>query len=241
MAHTKNKLISDIILQLTQGSPSDDLALEEAQVAYWIEYHLHDLIRREIIDYRKKGQAIPPIYIRRDISLDLLEESVADVSSEHQRLYVELEEDVLDLPRDGGIIRILDYDRNLIHVTTVEDLEDLRKLRFAKPSPENVVAYREGKKLFIEGFNTADIDFNPVMVSYIPKQDILGMADDAEVLISDQLVPVLIDVCVQRGKLQMYGTQPDKENDGTDTKQTVYHTAIQNPTRETAQPPQPEQ
>jgi hypothetical protein len=233
---TKEQLISDIILQLTQGNPSDDIAVEEDQVAFWLQYHLHDLIRREIIDYRKKGQQIPPIYIRRDVALALGEEAIADVADANQRLYVELEEDVLDLPRDGGVIRVLDYDRNLIHMTAAEDLEDLRNSRFAKPSIDNVIGYREGKKIFIEGFNTADIDFNPLMVSYIPKQDVIAMADDDEVLVSDQLVPVLIDLCVQRGKLQMYGTVPDQANDGTDAKQPVYHTSIQNPTKQDAQP-----
>lgn len=232
MAHTKEKLVSDIILQLTQGSPSDDLALEEEQVVYWIDYYLNDLIRREIIDYQRKGQMIPPIYIRRDVALELQEENVADVDDVHQRIYTELPEEVLDLPRDSGVVRVLDYDRNLIHKTSIDELEYLRNLRFSKPSPENVVYYREGKKIFVEGFNSADIEFNPVMASYVPKQDVLSLDDDDEVLISDQLVPILIDLCVQRGKLELYGTQADQNNDGTDNKQIQYHTAIQNPAKQ---------
>jgi hypothetical protein len=229
---TKEKLIGDIILQLTQGNPSDDLSLEQEQVAYWIEYYLHDMIRREIVDYQKKGHQIPPIYIRRDVALTLTEENITDVAAIKQRFYLELEEEIIDLPRDGGIIRILDYDRNLVRMTSVEDIDDLRNLRFAKPSPENLVAYREGKdKIFVEGLNTADVDFNPFMCSYIPKQDILSLADDAEILITDQLVPILIDLCVQRGKLELYGSQPDAANDGVDTKQVQYHTAITNPVK----------
>lgn len=230
--HTKEKLIGDIILQLTQGSPSDDLQLEESQVAYWIEYTLHDLIRKEIVEELSKGNMIPPIYVRRDVALTLTEENITNVDSEHQRMYVDLPEKVLDLPRDAGIVRVLDYDRNLIHKTSVEELEYLRNLRFAKPSLNNVVYYREGaasNRIFIEGFNTADIDFNPIMVSYVPRQDILALADSGEVLISDRLVPILIDLCVQRGKLELYGTQVDQENDGVDNKQVQYHTAIQNP------------
>lgn len=238
--HTKEKLIGDILLQLTQGSPSDDLALEEEQVAYWIQYYLHDLIRREILDYQRKGQMIPPIYIRRDIALELQEEDVDDVADVKQRIYVELEDDVLDLPRDGGIVRVLDYDRNLIQKTSVEELEHLRHLRFAKPSLENILYYREGKKIFIEGFNTADIDFNPIMVSHIPKQDVLALDDDDEILITDQLVPILIDLCVQRGKLELYGSEPDKANDGIDNKNIQYHTAITNPAKEQSTP-QPEE
>lgn len=237
--HTKERLISDIILQLTQGSPSDDLALEEEQVAYWLQYYLHDLIRREILDYQRKGQMIPPVYIRRDIALKLKEESVTDVDAVKQRIYAELVDDVLDLPRDGGIIRVLDYDRNLIQKTSVEELEHLRNLRFAKPSLNNILYYREGKKIFIEGFNTADISFNPVMVSFIPKQDVLALADNGEILITDQLVPILIDLCVQRGKLELYGSETDKANDGIDNKEIKYHTAIQNPVK--GEEPQPQE
>lgn len=241
MAQTKEKLIGDIILQLTQSSPSDDLALEEEQVAYWIQYYLHDLIRREILDYQNKGQMIPPIYIQRDVALELQEEAITDVDDVKQRLYVELVDDVLDLPRDGGIVRVLDYDRNLIQKTSVEELEHLRHLRFAKPSLDNILYYREGKKIFIEGFNTADISFNPVMVSFIPKQDVLALADNGEILITDQLVPILIDLCVQRGKLELYGSEADKANDGIDNKNIQYHTAITNPARGEQSTPQPEE
>jgi hypothetical protein len=238
MAQTKEKLISDIILKITQSNPSDDLALEEDQVAYWISLHLNDLIRREIIEEQKKGNMIPPIYIRRDVVIEPQEESITNVSAFNQRIYIELPEEVVDLPRDGGIVRLLDYDRNLIHKTSVEQLEDLRNLHFAKPSPENPVYYREGKtnnKIFIEGFNTADIDFNPFMCSYIPKQDIISMADGDEVLITDQLVPILRDLCVQEGKEELYGSEPDKENDGVDNKKIQYHTAIQNPVNQDQQ------
>lgn len=233
---TKEKLIGDIILQLTQANPSDDLQLEEEQVAYWIEYYLHDLIRREIVDAKKKGEQIPPVYIKRDIELTLTEETIDGIDDKKQRFYLELPQEVIDLPRDGGIIRILDYDFNLVHMTSVEDLEDLRHLRFAAPSPENLVAYREGKKIFIEGIATPDVEFNPFICSYVPKQDVIALDDEDEIIITDQLVPILIDLCVQRGKLELYGSQPDTANDGTDVKQTQYHTAITNPAKGESQP-----
>lgn len=231
MAQTKEKLISDVILRVTQANPTDDLALEESQVAHWIQLHLHELIIREINDAKKKGKMIPPIYIKRDVALNMVEETITDVDDFDQRLYVTLTEEVLDLPNDGGIVRVLDYDRNIISRVAVEDLEDLRRLRFAKPSPNNVVFYREGNDyIFIEGFNTADIEFNPLMVSYIPKQDIMALADTDEVLVSDQLVPLLVAAVEEEAKLMLYGSEPDVDNDGTDKKKIQYHNAIQNPT-----------
>jgi len=232
---TKTRLISDIILQLTQGVPTDDFTIEELQVAQWLDYHLNDLIKREITDHIKTGMSIPPIYIIRETGLTMTEEAVIDIDDHDQRFYLTLTNEVLDLPKDSGVVKVLDYDLNLIHKTASENLEVLRDLRFAKPSTENVLYYREGKKVFIEGFNTADVDFNDLIVFYVPKQDILSMADGDEVIISDQLIPVLIDMCVQRGKLQLYGTQPDTSNDGVDRKQVQYHTAISNPTNQDQQ------
>lgn len=236
---TKEDLVSDIVLQLTQSAPSKDLELEEEQVAFWIQYHLNDLIKKEILAEQAKGKKIPPIYIVREIDLELTEEEVEDISDINQRMYVELENEVLDLPNDDGVVKVLDYDLNSLGKTTTEDLEDTKHFRFAKPSTENPLFYREGKLIFIIGLNTADIEFNPFMVHYVKKQDVLTMTDTDEILITDQLIPILIDLCVQRGKLELYGTQADAENDGKDTKQPMYHLGIQNPTKQ--QSPEPEE
>ncbi len=230
MAITKFKLLSDIQLQLLQGNPSDDSELEFDQLAQWAQYHLHDLIRREIIAELKKGNMPPPIYITRDIGLEMSEENVTDISDSKQRFWIDLSQEVLDLPNDRGIVRVEDYDGNLLMKTSLDQLSMTRDLRFVKPTGNSVLYYRVGTKVFIEGFNTADVDFNPVIVYYVPKQDILAMGDSDEILISDQLIPVLIDLCVQRGKLQMYGTQADSANDGVDNKNIQYHTAISNAT-----------
>jgi hypothetical protein len=223
---TKEKLISDIELQLLQSAPSDDSEISHEQIAFWIQYHINDLIRREIIDETKRGNGIPPIYIIRETGLTMSEETVTDIADADQRLYVTLTNEVLDLPRDAGLVRVLDYDLNLIGKTMVEQLESLRDLRFAKPSANNVLYYREGVLVFIEGFNTADIDFNDIIVDYVKKQDILSLADSGTVLISDQLVPVLIDMVVNRGKEELYGSSSDVANDGTDVKDPVYHQQI---------------
>ena len=227
---TKHQLISDIILELLQGNNSDDSELEEKQVAFWIQYHLHDLVRQEVTAEMKKGNMPPPVYIKRDEGLEMSEENVTDISDSKQRIWVDLVDEVLDLPNDRGIIRVEDYDGNLILKTSIDQLGMVRDLRFSKPSIDTPLYYRIGTKVFVEGFNTADIDYNPLIVYYIPKQDVIAMEDTDEVLITDQLIPVLIDLCVQRGKLELYGTQADTANDGVDNKNVQYHTAISNPT-----------
>jgi len=234
MAITKEQILSDIQLQLLQSSPSDDSALELSQLAFWTSYHLNELVRREITAELKKGNIIPPIYVLREEALVITEETVADIDDKDQRMWVELDNDVLDLPRDRAIVNVYDYDLNLINKTSLEELASIKHLRFAAPSSENVLHYRQGKKIFLVGFNTPDLEFNEIIVDYIPKQDLITMDDEDEVLISDQLVPVLVDAVVQRGKLELYGTQPDESNNGRDNKAPVYHTQIASPASDEA-------
>lgn len=239
MGILKGNLVSDIEAGILQGAPSDDSELEREQITQWVNDNLHDLVRREILGEQAKGKIIPPIYVFRENDLELQEETVSGIDNIKQRLFVELENEVLDLPNDGGLVRVLDYDLNLILKTSVEQLESLRDMKYARPGVNNTLHYRQEKKIFIEGFNTADIDFNPIIADYVRKQDVLAMEDDDEIIITDQLIPVLRNLCIQQGKLQMYGTQVDKTNDGVDYKDPSYHLSIANPVA--AQTPQPQQ
>lgn len=228
MAITKEKFISDVILQLTQGSPSDDIQLEDLQVAQWSTVVINDLVTREITSYMKQGKFIPPIYIVRETGKALLEETVTDIDDEKQRIYFALSGEVLDLPNDAGVVQVLDYDLNVIHRGSLERMQIINALRFARPTQDNKVYYRSGTSIFIEGFATADIDFNPIIVDYVKKQDIGALSDSGSILLSDQLYPIALAGVVQMGKTQMYGSSPDQANDGIDTKSIQYHTAIAN-------------
>lgn len=232
MAITKEKLISDIELQLYQGTISDDNELEKNQIAQWIQYHLHSLQRQEITTAINSGQLIPSIYIITESGLEMSEENVEGISDSKQRFWIDLTNNVLDLPDDRGIVRVEDYDGNLILKTSIEHLSMTRDLRFSKPSLNNVLYYRIGKKVFLEGFNTADTDFNDIIVHYVPKQDILALNDSDEVLVSDMILPVLIDLVVARGKAELLGSVPaDQENDGVQKVAPIYHSQISNPAK----------
>lgn len=235
MPIAKHKLISDIEAQLHAGQPSDDSELDQKQIAHWVQIALHDLQRQEIVAEMKKGGGVPPIYVTRDTGLEMDEEAIADIDNNKQRFWITLTQDVLDLPYDRGIISVWDYDLNLLGKMCVGTIGMTRDLRFAAPSPDNRVWYRQGTKVFIEGINTDDIDFEPFMVDYVPKQDVVAMDDDDNILISDQLIPILMDTVIQRGKLELYGTQGDMASDGIDQKDTSYHLNIANPARQDQQ------
>lgn len=235
MAKTKEQLISDVVLQLTQSAPTDDIAIENLQLESWGTDFLNDLVRRECTSEMKKGKFIPSVYITRETGLPLTEEAIADIDDEDQRMYLELTGEVIDLPNDGGVVKVLDYDLNTISKTSTENLEVISDLRFAAPSSENPLYYVEGDRIFIKGFNTADLDFNDFMVHYVARQDLMTMEDTDEIKASDQVINVLIDLMVARGLKELYGGQPDTASDSVDRKQPVYHTAIQNPGRQDQQ------
>ena len=226
---TKEQAISDIELRLLQSNPSDDSELEKDQIALWLQITLNKLVKQEVTAAFKRGDTIPPIYIVREEGIELAEEEVDDIDDFKQRIWLELENDVLDLNNDRGIIRVEDYDGNLITKTTIDQLSMIRDLRFSRPSLNNILYHRVGKKVFVEGFNTADLDYNPIIVYYIPKQNVIEMEDDDEILVTDQVLPFLLDSCVEYGKMMLYGTQADVNNDGVDNKNVNYHTAISNP------------
>ena len=238
MAKTKEKLIDDIQLQLHQSVLTDDISIEDSQIATWASDFLNELVRRECTVAIRAGKSIPPVYIHREIDLPLTEETVADVDDTDQRMYLELQEgEILDIEDDRGIIKILDYDLNLIHKTSTEDLEVIGDLRFAKSSSENPLYYRESPtKIFIKGLTSADLEFNNFMVHYVRKQDILAMGDEDEIKATDQIINALVDMCVAKGKAELYGTQPDTNSDGRDFKQLQYHRAIANPIQSEEQP-----
>jgi predicted nucleic acid-binding protein len=149
----------------------------------------------------------------------------------NQRMYFTLIGNVVDLYNDAGIIRVLSDEYDVVNKSSVDSLDMVKHLRFSGPTPEQLVWYRTGKQIYIEGLNTSEISDNSFIVDYVEKQNVLSLGDNDEIRVSDILLPTLIDRVVQRGKLQMYGTVPDVSNDGADVKQQMYHTAISNPTR----------
>ncbi len=233
---TKEKLIGDVILKLTQAAPSQDLEIEEIQVAFWLTTEINFLMTQEVQKYLNQGKPIPPIYLTRETCNQLSEEDVTCVDEDKQRFYFELEGEVLDVENDGGIVQVLTDEYEEVFKANLELLPTLNQMRFTKPSSEILIWSRQGDLIFVEGLLDSDVDFNKIIVSYVSKQDIVAMNDTDVVILSDMLVPILIDRVVEQGKLELYGTQPDVDgNNSTDIKSLVYHRSIQNPA---AQPQQ---
>lgn len=222
---TKQQIIDDVILELTQGQPSDDLELENEQVAYWIQVHLNQVVANELNQKLAKGEMFPSIYIVKE-GCELATETT---TYGDDRAYVTLASEVLNVNKGMGIIQVWDEDDEEINKADIQSVSLFKHMRFAKPSVKNPLYSHEGNKIYFPGLAPVDVPFSQVNVWYVPKQDILNEDDDYEVLISDLSLPILIDLAVERGKRQLYGTTADDKNDGADVRPTFYHTAISNP------------
>jgi hypothetical protein len=211
---TKTEILSDIQLQLLQSAPTDDSELELSQIAFWVDQFLNALVTNEINSKLIKSEQIPSIYIKRESCIVGEVEDTECSDDCEDRIFVELEEDVLTLNKDWGIIRV--------------ETSEGDTIRFAKPSENNLLYSRQGTKIFIEGIKEPDLNFDKINVWYVPKQNVSTLSDSDEVLVSDLVLPQLIQAVVEVGRHELYGTQADVSQDGQDVKSQNYHTAISN-------------
>lgn len=227
---TKAQLISDVFLQVYEGAPSDDANLESREVAFWLSFHLNQLVATELNSKLSREEQFPSVYKKR-ASCEVLTVEDIDCGDDCQdRVFAELTEDVLTVNKDAGILRVVTDDGAIVTKASIESIDILRYMPYAKPSIDNLVYLREGRKIYIEGLKSVDVPFNKINVDYIPKQDLTTMVDTDEILVSDLVLPQLIDLTVQRAKQEIYGSQQDLDNDGVDNSKPVYHTQIANPT-----------
>jgi hypothetical protein len=163
--------------------------------------------------------------------MEMTPKEVADFTKRHG--YTLNADNILDLHNDAGIIRIMTEDYEMINKASVETIQMMEHLRFAGPTKNLPVYVRRGNSIFIEGMTVSRYLERKFLIDYVAYQSVL---DGGFLNIGDVILPSVIDRALQRGKLQMYGSTADMSNDGEDYKQSVYHTAIQNPAKGEASP-----
>src|SRR5882672_362486 len=100
---TKQELISTVFLQTYEGAPSDDANLEEREVAFWLSFHLNQLVATELNSKLARGEQFPSVYKKR-ASCEVLTVEDIDCGDDCQdRVYAELDEEVLTVNKDAGI------------------------------------------------------------------------------------------------------------------------------------------
>lgn len=212
MAATKDQLISDLILRISGGKPSDDLELERSQVAFWLSQAGNSVVKLYIEKKLSEGEPIDNFLLEKLEEKPLLEESVL-VGDDSARIYIILPKEPIDLVDDSGVVRVRTSEGSRVNKTTVGELDMITEMEFCKPSVENLVYYRENKKIYLVGIPQSMVPEIGIHVWYVPKLDLECLSETDVVKIPDDLIVTVMETAEQIGRRQTYGPQ-DLENDG---------------------------
>lgn len=234
MIITKKVLISDIILRVTQGKPSAELELEQQQVAFMLDQVRWSMVIDKLNKQIQSNYSIDPVYITTDDGLTpiIVTKFGAPVQDNIQ---IQLKYNPLSLWRDRGVIRIfavpvqptnmlpslqfpIDYGSPLDMISASE-MDDLRNLRFSKPSLSNLKFRREGRNIYILGLDQDTYQMVNFSVTYVPRISILeDLNDNDPVPLTEDLYGPLVDAATKTVYQQIYSSGADIRAD-----------AVQNP------------
>lgn len=212
---TKEQLISDIILRVSGGKPSDDLELEPTQIAHWATVARDELVSAYLEKQIRSGKGIDPFFIEKEVGKQLNQETDSFVEPDDNRLYFEVDKTPLALANDMAVVRVLTQDGVKVDKVFLEEVDEINQLEFSKPGPENLVYYREKEKIIILGVPVSMKDLIQFTVWYVPTQDINHIDDTDVIDIIPDLNATLLDIVEKMAKDQVYGPS-DIINNGQD-------------------------
>jgi len=231
MQITKDVLISDVIIRVTQSKPSADLEIEKAQVAFVLDQVRWGLITDKINKQFAKLYQIDPVYI-------FTEDNLVPVLTPRQgaviqdNISINLQFAPLNIYRDRGVIRVfanpvvvslpqpnlqftLDYGSPVEMITAFE-LDVIRKLKFSKPSLNNLKFRREGQNLIIYGLDVNTYKMVNFSVTYFPRISMLeDLNDNDPVPLTEDLYGPLVEGATEIIFNEMYKTFADIRSDAT--------------------------
>ncbi len=212
----KDKIISDIELELTRGKPSDDLEIGREQIDYWISIERDRIVRDYLERYKRDSGELDPFYITRTECLDV---SLYNINCPYgdcpKEITATIPFDVLSLSGDDGIETVrLNNGRNVARVD-LNDLEIIDAMRFSKPSINNPVYYRNGRQLYFRGLPEKFIRKGKITIFAVKSIEGETILDTDEFPISEDLIPTLTDDVLERGLRELTAQFEDLHNDGT--------------------------
>lgn len=201
---TKSQLISDIILRITRGKPSDDLELEPKQVAFWIDLVLGGIVK-EMLDtqLKDKSATIAPAYIKieRDVPAKITATNV---------IYIDLCDEPMNLYRDGGVIRVATEDGDWVDKLVMSDIDDIVKLKHSKPSLKNIKYTRVKERVYLFGLTSDTLHLPTFYIAYVPKINLLEDLDDTDdISVSDDILARVAEEVEKIARRQMQSPEDD--------------------------------
>lgn len=215
---TRKQLIDDIVLRIYSGKPSDDIELEDTQIAYWIDFIRNGMVAIELNRASSKNKLLSSIYQIRETDKQLVKETGVnyDFNDTDFRYFTTTEKDVLPLDNNRGIVRINDnYGRNLSPID-VNSSDWMQNLPYGGVTTAKQSFYlEEGNKVFIETSTESTKDFYYYDIVYIPMVSTDTVLDTDEYPIEEQLIEPLLEKVEAVARRQMSGVS-DLDNDGKD-------------------------
>jgi hypothetical protein len=219
MSKTKQELIDDIILRVTKSAPSDDLELEPRQIEFWFDLVIAEILPKWLDSKIVKGQDIPSSMIVVEDNLEATVEDVTMLNQYHDRVFIQPElYSVLDLANDGGLIRVITDQGQVVNKVPLTRLDSISKMTFGKPSRENLLHTRINDNIYIHGLSPKHVALTQFSIAYIPKIVLQDLEDDDEVPLTEEVIGLISDAVEDKALKQMYG-EPDTENDAEDDNQ----------------------
>lgn len=204
---TYQSAIDDLRLKLQKGEDSDDFPVSREQMLLWLKNNV-DLIAKEYLDpLIIAGKPVDSVFLQRQ-ACELTEEEVEDCET---RNFIELTYKPMGLSDDMGVQKVTTNDGILVDRVRHNFIDILRDLRYSKPSKKHLVWYREGKKIFLEGFENAPN--TKFIITYIPTTDSLNPSETSDIRLPDELIQVLMERVEEIALREMQMTI-DNQNDG---------------------------
>lgn len=209
---TKIQIISDIMLRISGGKPSDDIELEQGQVAFWIDQVLGSLIKNNLDDKLRRGESVDGVYFTYEYNLKPVIDSKPWMDKQ-ESVYIPLCKTPMSLYHGGEIVYMETSDGRPVNRTTLQKLGNIKSLTFSKPSLSNLVYHRDGDRIYINGLNEDNIDFGVFNIWYVARPDLLSsLADSAEVKMGEDIPAILTDAVAAIAQNQVQDIV-DEEND----------------------------
>lgn len=206
-------MIADCILRITQGNPSDDLQIPDAQVSFWL-----DIVRARLVaELLKKEQELNfESFIVEKNNLEIKKDS----TKKTDQYYVEIPTP-LSFMGDEGIYYVETEAGDEIYRISPHMKRTINDLRFGNPNRRRSAYYRVGDRVYLKGNSVNFYENGKVNVMIIP-EDTTSISDTDEYPIDSKLLMDLVNGVEAIAKRELYETKEDKSNDGEQQERDKY-------------------
>jgi hypothetical protein len=212
----RGKFIDNILTLVKEVS--DDAYLERSQVGLWLDINRDSLVSQYLNDLITRGKSLDSFYMEREV-LEMNTEEDDLISSTDERVYVEVSKTPMGLTDDLGVVKVETTENLIVLRANTRSINWVNDLPYAAASSKNLVFYRDGKRMVIQGLKkNKTVDF---IVTYIPSYASQELSESDEFKIHDALVPALMDMVEEIARREVMGVAEDPANNGVDDVEPV--------------------